>query len=212
MSRRYADPREALLACADPQVMGRLREALRRAHPQTMLYLAHTAAQARMMIATLSLGLILADLDLATPSLTEFFAQCRWRNPQARVVALVPHGDDERLLPAVRGGAAGFLIWRDPVDELTARLRKLASGSLPLTTALARQVMHEVDAGGPPLLPEQWQVLALIAGGCTQAQAARQLEVSEEEVQEDINLICQRIAERGAGSAERRTRNGGNAA
>ena len=208
MMRDPLDPREALIACPDPQATRALCDALRRVHPQALLYFATAAEQARLMIGTLPLSLVLADLDLASPSPTEFVAQIRWRKPSARLIVVAAHGGDDRLLPALRAGAVGFLCKQDPVDEWVAQLRKLAVGVLPLTPALARQIIRDVDATGAPLPQSQWQVLAWIAAGHTPVQAGQQVAMTEEEVQDSINRIYERVALRGAGPGTQRSGEG----
>jgi DNA-binding NarL/FixJ family response regulator len=109
-------------------------------------------------------------LDLSMPDMDGLTALPRVRDaaPTAEVVVLTASEDEDNLLNAVRGGAAGYLLKSEPPERIVAFLRGVAHGEAALSGAVARRLLDQVrDGGGRTAVPES----------VAQALSARELEV-----------------------------------
>jgi DNA-binding NarL/FixJ family response regulator len=109
-------------------------------------------------------------LDLSMPDMDGLTALPRLREaaPTAEVVVLTASEDEDNLLGAVRGGAAGYLLKSEPPERIVAFLRGVAHGEAALSGAVARRLLDQVrDGGGRTAVPES----------VAQALSARELEV-----------------------------------
>ena len=67
--------------------------------------------------------------------------QLRERSPQIRVIVLTSFLDDDRVMPAIQAGAAGYLLKDvDPV-ELAQAVRTASAGQAMLNPAVAARLV-----------------------------------------------------------------------
>jgi DNA-binding NarL/FixJ family response regulator len=101
--------------------------------------------------------------------------------PGVRVIVLTTYESDEAILEAITAGARGYLLKAAPEAEILAGVRSVAAGATVLApdiaAALARGVQQQHRA--PRLSPREVEVLALVAGGATNAGIAQRLHVTE---------------------------------
>jgi NarL family two-component system response regulator LiaR len=140
-------------------------------------------------------------MDLVMPGVdgVEAIRRIRERRPQARVLVLSSFLDDERLFPAVRAGAAGYLLKDVAPQELVRAIRTVHGGEGLLHPAVAARLMDEF-AGGTPAPPDadgltvrEREVLALIARGLPNKLIARELSISEKTVKTHVSSILGKL-------------------
>jgi len=92
------------------------------------------------------LDLVMAVMDgiEATPRIIEV---C----PQARVMILTSFGEEERVFPAIRAGAQGYLLKDIPPDDLVEAVRAVYAGKVQLHPDIARKLMRAVAAQEEPV-------------------------------------------------------------
>lgn len=203
-------PQETLVASYDPRAVALLRDAVRQAFPETIVHVTAAPEPARLLLPALRPALVLLDLNFMEPSPGGLMAAAQAANPRARAVVVAGHGDDDRILPALRRGAAGIVVKYDTPEVIAEQLRNAAADVLPLTPALARQAIRHADAGGPgtALSTSEWELLAWVAAGDTLAQVAERTHQEPGEIQLHVDRIYRRMALRGrsvpgSGNAER---------
>jgi NarL family two-component system response regulator LiaR len=119
--------------------------------------------------------------------------------PQARVLVLSSFLDDERLFPAVRAGAAGYLLKDVEPRELVKAIRTVHGGEALLHPAVAARLMDEFAAGPEPepdaedLTSREREVLTLIARGMPNKLIARELSISEKTVKAHVSSILGKL-------------------
>jgi two-component system, NarL family, response regulator LiaR len=122
----------------------------------------------------------------------------RERSPRSRVIVLTTFLDDDKLLPAVRAGAAGYLLKDVEPKELVSAIRTVHAGDALLHPAAAARVMAELVESSRPepaalLTPRETEVLALIARGQPNKVIARELGVSEKTVKTHVSNVLGKL-------------------
>ena len=122
----------------------------------------------------------------------------RERSPRTRVIVLTTFLDDDKLLPAVRAGAAGYLLKDVEPKELVGAIRTVHAGEALLHPAAAARVMAELVESSRPspaslLTPRETEVLALVARGQPNKVIARELGVSEKTVKTHVSNVLGKL-------------------
>ena len=148
-------------------------------------------------------------IDLVMPKLDGVGAmrELRRRLPATRVIVLTSFADDERLLGAIRAGAAGYLLKNAEPQEVVRAVRAASAGQALLDPAVAARVVESLAdrdavAGAESLTPRELEVLALIARGRSNKLIARELGIAEKKSSRPTSATCWRSS--GSRTAPRR--------
>ena len=141
-----------------------------------------------------------ALMDLVMPRLggEEAIRRIATVSPATRVVVLTSFVDDEKLFPAVRAGAAGYLLKDVQPRELVRAIRAADAGETILHPAVAARLVEEVasrpdPAPRAPLTEREQEVLALIARGKANKLIALELGVAERTVKAHVSNILGKL-------------------
>jgi DNA-binding NarL/FixJ family response regulator len=139
-------------------------------------------------------------MDLMMPVLDGVGAMRRLRQrlPRARVIVLTSFGDDDRLLPAIQAGAAGYLLKNVQPRELARAVRAAHNGAALLDPSVAARLVEAIaqPAGEEPrddLTPRERQVLELIGQGLSNKRIALELGVSEKTVKTHVGHVLAKL-------------------
>jgi NarL family two-component system response regulator LiaR len=137
-------------------------------------------------------------MDLVMPKLDGVGAmrQLRARLPGARVIVLTSFADDERLLPAIQAGAAGYLLKNVQPAELARAVRLAHAGEALFDPSVAARLVDAIATQSPGeeprqrLTPREREVLTLIGRGMSNKRIALELGLSEKTVKTHVaNLL-----------------------
>ena len=139
-------------------------------------------------------------MDLVMPRLDGLAAMraLRERLPEARVIVLTSFLDDDKLLPALRSGAAGYLLKNAEPQELVRAIRAAQAGEALLDPVVAARLVETLAADGEVeplerLTPREREVLVLIAHGFANKRIARELGVSEKTVKAHVGHVLAKL-------------------
>ena len=139
-------------------------------------------------------------MDLVMPRLDGLAAMRALREqlPGARVIVLTSFLDDDKLLPALRSGAAGYLLKNAQPQELVRAIRAAQAGEALLDPVVAARLVETLAADGEVeplerLTPREREVLVLIAQGFANKRIARELGVSEKTVKAHVGHVLAKL-------------------
>lgn len=151
-----------------------------------------------------------AVLDIRMPGLNgiDAAAEIRTAVPGTGVIMLTTFGEDDYILQALGGGAAGFLIKSGEPEELLTGVRAVAGGAAYLSPRVAARVVVHLAATGAgtlagrrsaardrvaALTAREREVLALLGAGLSNGQIARRLHVVEGTVKAHVSSLLARL-------------------
>jgi DNA-binding NarL/FixJ family response regulator len=137
-------------------------------------------------------------MDLVMPNLDGLGAMraLRERVPSARVIVLTSFIDDDKLLPALRAGAAGYLLKNAPPQELARAVRAAHAGEALLDPVVAARLVDALSGQAEPLerlTPREREVLELIGRGFPNKRIARELGLSEKTVKTHVGHVLAKL-------------------
>jgi NarL family two-component system response regulator LiaR len=140
-------------------------------------------------------------MDLVMPRLGGVAAIERLRasGSAARVIVLTSFLDEDKVLPAVRAGAAGYLLKDVEPAELVRAIRTVDRGEALLHPAVAARVLQELIGDGDraerhdALTAREREVLALVARGRANKAIAFELGVAEKTVKTHVGNILAKL-------------------
>ena len=139
-------------------------------------------------------------MDLVMPRLGGVAAMRTLREevPEARVIVLTSFIDDDKLLPALRAGAAGYLLKNTEPQELARAVRAAHAGEALLDPVVAARLVETLAAedGQEPLdrlTPREREVLVLIGLGFSNKRIANELDLSEKTVKTHVGHVLAKL-------------------
>ena len=137
-------------------------------------------------------------MDLVMPRLDGVGAmrELRERVAGARVIALTSFFDENRLLPVLRAGAAGYLLKNAPPPELARAVRAAHAGEALLDPVVAARLVETLARDSEPidrLTPREREVLVLIGRGFPNKLIARELSLSEKTVKTHVGHVLAKL-------------------
>jgi two-component system, NarL family, response regulator LiaR len=139
-------------------------------------------------------------MDLVMPKLdgVQAMRELRERGSRARVIVLTSFLEDERLLPALRSGAAGYLLKNVQPQELARAVRVAAEGETLIDPAVAARLVDALEDHGreepaEQLTPREREVLALIGRGFANKRIALELGIAEKTVKTHVGNVLSKL-------------------
>lgn len=127
--------------------------------------------------------LILLDTSMPGGSGLDIVSELKRLCPQAAILVLGTHPEEQFARRSLKSGAAGFLTKESVPEELTKAAHRVLAGGLYLSAALAEALTGDLSSGTerPPheiLSDREFQVMRMLASGKTLTEIAKDLSLS----------------------------------
>jgi NarL family two-component system response regulator LiaR len=146
-------------------------------------------------------------LDLVMPEMDGIKATTKIieRAPQTRVIILTSFGEEDKVVPAIRAGAQGYLLKDISPDGLAQAIYDAYRGEVQLHPKAAQKLMSAVSKPGETsssqpgrrglddLTSREQDVMQLIADGKTNQEIADELVISESTVKTHVSNILSKL-------------------
>jgi len=129
--------------------------------------------------------------------------------PGTRVLALTTFSTLDYVVPALRAGAAGYLVKDARPDEILAAIRNAMDDSLPLSPSVVRLMARQVIGGALDtqavaaatatevgLAPREISVLQFLGNGLSNREIAKKMYISEGSVKAYLANACTKLGVR----------------
>src|SRR4030095_4307146 len=122
--------------------------------------------------ATLLPDVVLMDLAMPKVDGIEAIQQISASHPAVRILALTSFATDEKVFPAIKAGALGYMLKDAEPEELVTAIYQVYRGEPSLHPYIARKVLRDIRQPPPhtpttpdPLTARELEVLSLVAKG-----------------------------------------------
>jgi DNA-binding NarL/FixJ family response regulator len=138
-------------------------------------------------------------LDLVMPGRLDGVAAIRVlreRLPAARAIVLTSFLDEDKLLPALRAGAAGYLLKNSAPAEVARAVHAARAGEAVLDPSAAARLIDALARVEEPLdtlTPREREVLVLLGRGFPNKQIARELGLAEKTVKTHVGHVLAKL-------------------
>ena len=140
---------------------------------------------------------VLLDIQLPGMHGTEGVKFIREINPDAVVMMVSIHDDDERIFKALKNGAMGYLSKKISPEELIDAVRSANEGGSPMSPNIARKVINSFHSSGNSnavqLSDTESKVLKLLAEGDSYKGISKKVFLSVDGVRYHIRNIYTKL-------------------
>ena len=140
-------------------------------------------------------------MDIVMPNMGGIAAtqQITARQSEVRILALTSFAADDKLFPAIKAGAFGYLLKDSDPNELVQAIRQVYRGEPSLHPSIARKVLQEL--GQPlaqpqtpePLTEREVEVLRYVSKGFSNQEIADELTIAEVTVRTHVSNILSKL-------------------
>jgi NarL family two-component system response regulator LiaR len=141
-------------------------------------------------------------MDLVMPKLDgiEAISRIMSKLPSTRILVLTSFAADEKVFPAIKAGALGYLLKDSGPEELVGAIRQVHRGEPSLEPSIARKVLLELSHPPTqksltvdPLTERELDILRHVAQGCSNKEIALKLALSELTVRTHVSNILGKL-------------------
>ena len=160
---------------------------------------AENGAQAVEKAAALKPDVVLMDLVMPEMDGIEATRRITAEQPGTRILVLTSFAADDKVFPAVKAGALGYLLKDSTPEQLLEAIRQVHRGEPSLEPSIARKVLQELSHPGQgrqttePLTERELEVLRLIAQGMSNKDIAAKIFVAEWTVRSHVSNILGKL-------------------
>ncbi len=140
-------------------------------------------------------------MDLMMPEIDGIEATQRITAAQSQIhiLVLTSFAGDDKVFPAIKAGALGYLLKDSSPEELVQAIHQVHRGEPSLQPSIARQLLTELSTPPKrPLTPEpltsrELDILRLVAHGRSNKEIAQELSITEMTVRTHVSNILSKL-------------------
>ncbi len=189
-----------VLICDDHAIVRKgIRALLETKNDVKVVGEASDGAEAISQAGALHPDVILMDLMMPQIDGIQATQQITAAQPNAHILVLTSFAGDDKVFPAIKAGALGYLLKDSGPDELVQAIHQVASGEPSLEPSIARKVLfelHHPPKAAPtadPLTERELDVLKLVSQGLSNREIADRLVITERTVCTHVSNILTKL-------------------
>ena len=194
------NPIRILLADDHALVRAGIRTLLEKIPNVEVVGEASTGRQALEMVKTRLPNLVFMDIAMVELGGLEALLRITKSFPEVKVIILSAHANEEYVIRALRGGAAGYMLKDAATAELELAIRSVTEDKTYLSPSISRPVIDSyLERVGGPLSPleqltaRQREILQLIAEGKNTKEIASKLDISVKTIESHRLQLMERL-------------------
>jgi NarL family two-component system response regulator LiaR len=199
-STRFSETRVRVLVVDDHAIVRKgIRALLSEAEGFEVVGEASTGQEAVLRAQETHPDVILMDVLMPGMDGIEATRLITSRQPKARILVLTSFAADNKVFPAIKAGALGYLLKDSSPEELVRAIRQVHRGEPSLHPTIARKLLQEIarpdelQPAPEALTDREMTVLRLIAQGLSNQEIADRIAVSEPTVRTHVSRILGKL-------------------
>ena len=142
-------------------------------------------------------------MDLMMPKMDGITAirEIQASQSPARIIALTSFVTEDKVFPAIKAGAMGYLLKDSEPEDLITAIRKVNQGEPSLHPIVAKMVLEEISQPAQreqpltpdPLTEREVDIIRLVAQGLSNRQIAEQLVIGEATVRTHVGNVLNKL-------------------
>lgn len=187
-----------ILIADDHAIVREGLEAILSAQPDLALVgIATNGLEAVSLAAQLDPDVILIDLVMPKMDGLAAIQTIRAADPKACILVLTSFADDERVFPAIKAGALGYLLKDTLPQDLLKAIHEVAQGQVSLHPEITRRMLREINQPAEPALKDlterEQETLRLIAEGLSNQEIAAKMGIHETTVAKYVSALLGKL-------------------
>jgi NarL family two-component system response regulator LiaR len=142
---------------------------------------------------------ILMDMVMPRKDGLEAIIEIKQDDPDAHILVLTSFSEDDKVFPAIKAGALGYLLKNTSPQQLLTAIRDVHNGEPSMSPDIANKLIRELrrESSLPltvePLTERELEVLSLVAKGMTNQEIADKLFIGEGTVRTHVSNILTKL-------------------
>jgi DNA-binding NarL/FixJ family response regulator len=178
----------------------------------SVIGVAATVAQARLMLEGPAADVLVVDLGLPDGSGIDVIREAHARWPDCAIMVSTTFADERHVIASIEAGASGYLLKDSSFDELAQAVRQVMAGRVYVSAELSGVMVRELrslKAGAAPapagaaLTPREKELVQLFAEGWTTNEIAERLHLSPKTVATHRENVLRKLQARGVADLTR---------
>jgi NarL family two-component system response regulator LiaR len=193
------DPIQVLIVDDHPVVRRGIRSLLAEEAGVEIAGEAVNGKEAIELVDRLQPDIILMDLVMPEMGGVEAIQIITTRHPDAKILVMTSFAADDKVFPAIKAGALGYLLKDSDPEDLVRMIHQVQRGELAIHPSIARKVIQELNRPSKepltpsPLTEREVEILHLLAQGVENKEIARRLVLREATVRTHVSNILGKL-------------------